>query len=131
MADETVVEVLTTNMSITSSSLDLEDTLLDIEERNIEGFSARVEDEDVALSDGLFVETANDGSGSGLVDDTENVETGHGTGVLGGLTLGVVEVCGNSDNNIVDSSTKLRHGDLLHLDENHGGIFSIGLKRSL
>ena len=92
MVDETVVEVLTTKVSVTSGGLDLEDTLLDGKERNIEGSSTEIEDEDVTLASGLLVKTVGDGSGGGLVDDTEDVETGDGTGVLGCLTLGVVEV---------------------------------------
>ena len=48
--DETVVEVLTTQVSVTSSGLDLEDTLLDGQEGHIEGSSTKIEDEDVLLA---------------------------------------------------------------------------------
>ena len=40
----------------------------------------------------LLVETVSDGGGGGLVDDTQNVKTGDGTGVFGGLALGIVEI---------------------------------------
>ena len=50
VVDETVVEVLTTKVSVTGSGLDLEDTLLDSEEQNIESSSPEIEDEDVALA---------------------------------------------------------------------------------
>ena len=42
--DETVVEVFTTQVGVTSGRLDLEDTLLDCEERHIEGSSAEIEE---------------------------------------------------------------------------------------
>ena len=50
VVDQTVVEVLTTKMSVTSSGLDLEDTLLNGEQRHIEGTATQIEDEDVALA---------------------------------------------------------------------------------
>ena len=92
MVDEAVIEVLATKMGVTSGGLALEDTLLDSEEQNIESPFPEIEDEDVALGLGLLVETVCDGGGGGLVDDTEHLETGDGTGVLGGLALSVVEV---------------------------------------
>ena len=50
MVDEAVIEVFTTKMGVTSGGLDLEDTLLDSEEQNIESSSPEIEDEDVALA---------------------------------------------------------------------------------
>ena len=69
----------------------------------------------------LLVETVGDGGGSGLVDDSEHVEAGNETGVLGGLTLRVVEVGGDSDDSVVDGATEVGLSDLSHLDEDHGG----------
>jgi hypothetical protein len=94
VVDETVVKVLTTKVGVTGSGLDLEDALLNGEERDIEGTTTKVEDENVLLALGLLVETVGNGGGGGLVDDTEDLEAGNGTGVLGGLTLRVVEVGG-------------------------------------
>ena len=87
VVDEAVIEVLTTKVSVTSGGLDLEDTLLDGQERDIESTSAEIEDEDVALAGGLLVKTVRDSGRSGLVDDTEDVEASNRTGVLGRLTL--------------------------------------------
>ena len=92
VGDETVVEVLTAKVSVTSGSLDLEDALLDGQERHIEGSSTEIENENVLLGAGLTVKTVSNGSGSGLVDDTENIETSDSTGILGSKTLRVVEV---------------------------------------
>ena len=108
VVDETVVEVLTTKVSVTSGSLDLEDTLLDGQERDIESTTTKIVDEDVALTLDLLVKTVGDGGGGGLVDDTEDVETGDETGVLGGLTLGVVEVGGDGDDSVVDGARRGR-----------------------
>jgi len=120
VVDETVIKVFTTKVSITGSRLDLEDTLLNGEERDIEGSTTKIEDEDVLLTLLLLVKTVGNGGGSGLVDDTENVEAGNETGILGSLTLRVVEVCGNGDDSVVNGATKVRLGGLAHLGEDHG-----------
>ena len=79
-------------VSVTSSGLDSEDTALNVEERHIEGTSAQVINQDVALLVGLAsTETVGDSGSSGLVDDTEDVETSDRAGVLGSLALSVVE----------------------------------------
>uniref|UniRef100_A0A7S3NEG7 NAD-specific glutamate dehydrogenase n=1 Tax=Aureoumbra lagunensis TaxID=44058 RepID=A0A7S3NEG7_9STRA len=121
VVDQTVVEVLTTQVSVTGSGLDLEDTLLNGEERDIEGTTTKIEDQDVALALNLLVETVGNGGSGRLVDDSENVETGDETGILGSLTLRVVEVGRNGDNGVVDSLAEVRLSSLTHLGEDHGG----------
>jgi hypothetical protein len=71
---------------------DLEDAVVDGQERDIEGTTAEVVDNDALLA-ALLVEAVRDSGGCRLVDDTEDVETGDDTGVLGRLTLSVVEIC--------------------------------------
>lgn len=105
-------------MSVTSSSLDGENTALDVEKRDIESPTTEIVDEDVALLVGLAsAETVGNGSSSGLVDDTEDVEAGNGTGILGGLALVVVEVGGHGDDGLLDLLAELGLRDLLHLNE--------------
>ena len=109
-------------VSVTSSGLDSEDTALNVEERHIEGTSAQVINQDVTLLVGLAsTETVGDSGSGGLVDDTEDVEASDGTGVLGGLPLVVVEVGGDGDDGLLDLLGELGLGNLLHLDEDHGG----------
>ena len=98
MIDDSVIEIFSSEMSVSSGSLDLEDTLLNREERDIESSSSEIENENVLLSDGLLVESVSDGGGGRLVDDSENVHSGDDTGVLGGLSLRIVEVGGDGDN---------------------------------
>jgi len=89
---ESVVEILTTQVGISSSGLDSEDTTADVQERNIESPSSKIEDENVLLGLGLTIETVCNGGSSGFVDDTENIQTSDGTSIFGGETLRVVEV---------------------------------------
>jgi hypothetical protein len=115
VADEGDVEILTTKVSVTVGGLDLEDTVLDLEDGNIECTTTEIVDGDNGV--GGLVKTVGKGGSGGLVDDTEDVETGDLTGVLGGLTLGVVEVGGDSDNGVLDVLAHVGLGGLLHLAE--------------
>ena len=121
MVDESVVEIFTAQMSVTSSGFDLEDTIFNGEDGYIEGSAAKIEDEDVSLGADLLVETVSDGGSSGLVDDSEDVETGNGTGVLCGLSLGIVEVGWDSDDSVRDILSEVSLGGVSHLGEDHGG----------
>jgi len=119
--DESVVEIFTTEMGVSVGSLDLENTVLNGEEGDIEGTTTEIEDEHVSFLGVLFVETVGNSSGGGLVDDSLDGESGNGSGILGGLSLGVVEVGGDGDNSVDDGLTHVSLSDFLHLDEDHGG----------
>jgi hypothetical protein len=127
VVDETVVKVFTSQMSVTGSSLDLEDTLLNGQDGDIESSTSEIEDKNVLLTLGLLVETVSDGGGGRLVNDSENLKTSNDTSILGGLSLRVVEVSGDSDDSLGNGSTKVSLGGLLHLDEDHGRDLLRGL----
>lgn len=118
--DDALVEILTTQVGVTGGSQNLEDTLVDGQEGNIESTTTKVVDDDLALTLGL-VKTVGDSGGGRLVDNAENVKSGNDTSILGGLALVVVEVGGNSDDGVGDLLAKVGLGDLLHLAQDHGG----------
>ena len=66
-------------------------TIVNAEERNIKGSSSKIVDNDLRFT-ALFVQAVRNSGGGGLVDDTQNIQTSDGTGILGSLTLGVVKV---------------------------------------
>ena len=119
--DEDIVEILTTEMGVTIGGLDLENTILDFEEGDIESATTEIEDKNVLLTLTLFVETVSDSSGGGLVDDTGDVESCDGTGILGGISLGVIEISWDSDDSGLDGLTEISLSNFLHLGEDHGG----------
>lgn len=124
VVEKVCVEVLTTQVSVTSGGLDGEDTALDIEERHIESTTTQIVDEDVALLVGLVgAETVGDSSSGGLVDDTQDVEARDGTGVLGGLTLVVVEVGRDGDDGLLHLLAELDLSNLLHLFADRVSVF--------
>ena len=120
VVNETVVEVLTTQVSVTGGGLDLEDARLDGQEGHIKGTTAKIEDEDVALADSLLVKTIGDSSRGGFVDDSENVHSRDGGSILCSLPLRVIEVCGDGDDSVVNGAiSEVRFSGYLHLEENH------------
>jgi hypothetical protein len=119
VVDETVIEILTTQVGVTSSRLDFEDTLLNSQKRDIEGSSTKIEDQNVALAFNLLVKTVCNGSRGRLVDNSENIETSNKTSVLCGLTLRVGEISWDGNNCIVDGSAKVCLRSLSHLDQDH------------
>lgn len=66
-----------------------------------------------------------------FVNDTEDVQVIDGTSILGGLTLGVVEVSRDSNDWVGDVSTKVRLSGLPHLGQNHWRGFPEGLEVEL
>ena len=118
--DKLVIEIFSTEMGVTIGGLNLEDTFLNGEEGDIESTTSKIEDEDVLFLSGLLVKTVGNGSGGWLVDDSKNVNTRDGSGILGGLSLGIVEISWDSDDSVLNFLTEISFGDFLHLDEDHG-----------
>eukprot|EP00241_Pyramimonas_parkeae_P020670 CAMPEP_0114295396 /NCGR_PEP_ID=MMETSP0059-20121206/10671_1 /TAXON_ID=36894 /ORGANISM="Pyramimonas parkeae, Strain CCMP726" /LENGTH=92 /DNA_ID=CAMNT_0001417305 /DNA_START=106 /DNA_END=384 /DNA_ORIENTATION=+ len=86
MVHESVVEVLSSQVGVSSSCLYFEDALLNGQKGHIEGTTSEIKDENVALANSsLLVQAISNGSSSGLVDDAHAVETGNGSSVLGRL----------------------------------------------
>ena len=95
--EEGIVEILTTKMGITSSGFYSKHTTVDIQERNIKSSSSKIEDENILLRLRLAIKTISNGSSGRLIDDTEDIETSNGTGILGSKTLRIVEVSRNTN----------------------------------
>ncbi len=102
-------------MGVAGRGQDLEDAVFDREERDVESSTTEVVYDNLGLGAAGAVETVGcvggqgvsrrfkgaepaaeltNRSGGRLVDNTEHGQTCDGAGILGGLPLGVVEVCG-------------------------------------
>jgi len=94
------VKVLAAKVSVAGRRLHLEDSILDRQDRHVEGSTAEVEDEHIAFRADLLVEAVRDGGRRRLVDDAQNIQTGNRSSVLRRLTLRVVEVCRNGHHRV-------------------------------
>ena len=121
MVDETIVKIFSTEKGITSSGLYFENPLLNSKERHIESSSAKIEDEHITLASNFLVETVGDRSRCRLVDDSEDVHSLDGSGILCGLPLGVVEIRRDRNNRFVDRCSEISFRSFLHLKKDHLG----------
>ena len=95
VVDESDIEIFSSEVSVTVSRLDFEYTFLHLEDRDIECSSSKIVDSD--LSRVVSVKSVSESGGSRFVDNSENVETSDCSGILGSLSLRVVEVGRDSD----------------------------------
>jgi hypothetical protein len=79
-------------MGITRSCQNLEDTIVDGQERDIKGSTTKVVNNNLRLGLGLLVKSIGDGGSSGLVNNAENLKACDSASILGRLTLSVVKV---------------------------------------
>lgn len=118
-----VVEIFTSQVSVTGGGFDFEDTFFDGQEGHVESTSSQVEDEHVSFSLAFLVKTIGDGGGSGLVDDSHDIHAGNGSSVFGGLSLRVIEVGGDSNDCVLNGLGQISFGSFFHLDQHHSGDF--------
>ena len=116
--DDLLVPVVAAQVVVAVGGKNLHHAVGKVEQRDVKGATAEVEHQDL-LVDVLLVEAICQSCGRGLVDDALHVEARDLAGVLGGLTLGVVEVGGNGDDGVGDGLAQVLLGVGLHLGENH------------
>jgi len=122
MLSDSLVEIFSSEMGISSSGDDFENSIIDSKEGHIESTTSEIEDNNVLFSI-FLVHTVGNSSGSGLVNNTENFHSGDSSSILGSLSLSIVEVSRDSDDSVMNFLTKVSLSNLLHLHEDHGRDF--------
>ena len=117
--DDALVKVVAAEEGVTRGGEHLEDAVANLEDGDVEGTAAEVEDEDGLV--GLLLEAVGEGRGGGLVDDAEHLDAGNLTGILGRLALGVVEVGGDGDDRLGDGVAEVGGGVVAELAEDLRG----------
>ena len=119
--DNPLVEIVTAEVGVTVRGLDLEHAVADLENRDVERAAAEVVHDDRLLL--LLVHAVGQRGRGRLVDDPEDLEPGDPPGILGGLSLAVVEVGRHGDDGLGDLLAQVGLGRLLELAQDHGGDF--------
>ena len=113
VVDDPLVPVVAAQVGVAVGGLDLDDALADLQQRDVEGAAAEVEDQDGLVV--LLVQAVGQGGGRRLVDDPQHLQAGDLAGLLGRGALGVVEVRGNGDDRVRDVLAEVRLGVALEL----------------
>ena len=116
--DDYLVEVITTQVSITIGRKYLEYAATELKDRDIECTTTQVEYGNLHILVSL-VNTVSQSCGCRLINDTLNVQTCNLTSLLSCLTLRVREVSRNCDDCICNLLSEIILCSLLHLLENH------------
>ena len=103
--DDALIEVVTAETVVTCGCEDLENTVADVEKRNVERTASKVEYHDLLIV--FLVHTVSKSCGGRLVDYTLDLKTRDLTRVLGSLTLSVGEVCGDGDDSLGNGSAEI------------------------
>ncbi len=98
--DDTLIEVIATQESVTVGGLHLEDTLANVEDGDVESAASQIIDGDLLVLP--LVQTVSQRRCCGLVDDAQYLQSSNPTSILRRLALGVVKVGGDGDDGLSD-----------------------------
>ncbi len=112
--DYPLVEVVAAQMRVAVGALHLVDVIRELEDRDVERTAAQVVDRDLLLA-AILAEPVRERRCGGLVDDPLHLQARDPSGVLGRLTLRVVEVGRDGDHRVGDLFAQVVLGGLLHL----------------
>ena len=112
------VEIVASEVVVARGGEHLDHVVADFDDGHVEGAAAEIVHHDhLRLA---VVETVGERRGGGLVDDAQHVEPRDAAGVLGGLTLHVVEVGGDGDDGVGDPLVEERFSVGAQLAQDHG-----------
>ena len=112
-----LVEIITSEAGVTMGGENLKDTIVELQDREVEGASSEIVDGDLGAV-GELVESVGEGRGRWFRQDALNGKAGKLTRLLRGRTLGIVEVGRNRDNRTVDLCAEAILGDCLQALQN-------------
>ena len=118
--DKQPVHVAAAQPGIAAGGLDLEDSLAELHDRDVQRPAAEVDHRDPQLL-AAPVEAVGQRSGRRLVDQADGLDPGDGAGVLGRAALVVVEVGGHGHDRLLDGLPQEGLGIALDLLQQEGG----------
>ena len=115
--NDPLVEVVAAQAGVTVGAQHFEDAVADVQDADVEGAAAQVVHQDLLVL--FLVQAVGQRSGRRLVDDAQHFQAGDAAGVLGGLTLAVVEVRGHGDDRLGHFLAQVALGRFLHFAQHH------------
>lgn len=113
-------DVLAPQEGLPGGGPDLQRPFEELDDRDVEGAAAEIDDEDRLVVAGLM-QAVGDGGRGRLVEDAGDVEADEAGRLDGGVPLVVVEVGGDGDDRPFDGSSEERFGVLLEGAEDEAG----------
>ena len=105
-------------MVVTSSGQYFEGTVSQLQDGYVEGTAAQVLDQDFLLNVGL-VNTESQGCCGRLIDDSFNFQSGNTTGILGCLSLSIIEISRYGNDGLGDRFAEISLSIGLHVLQDH------------
>mmetsp|Transcript_5594 Transcript_5594/g.7737 ORF Transcript_5594/g.7737 Transcript_5594/m.7737 type:complete len:109 (+) Transcript_5594:625-951(+) len=105
MLDESIIEVLATQVSVACGGFNFEDALLNGEKRHIKCSATKIENKNILLFS-FLIQSIRDCCSSGFIDDSKYIKSCDNSRILGGLTLRITEISWNRNNCILYFSTQ-------------------------
>ena len=119
--DQQIVDVVSAEMRVAVGGNHFENSVVQLENRNIECAAAEiVYDDDAVL---LFIEAVSERCCGRFVDQAQNIQSGDATGIFGRLPLRVIEICGYGDDGLGDGRSEKALGVALELAQHQRGNF--------
>ena len=116
---DALIKIVAAQMGVAGGGQNLYHAVADVQNGHIEGAAAQVIDHDFLL--GFLVHAIGQRRRGRLVDDPLDIQTGDLAGILGCLTLRVVEISGNGDDRLGDGAAQIGLCVRFQLLQNHGG----------
>ena len=111
---KSIVEILSSQMSISSSSFHFEYPFVDIEQTDIKCSSSKVKDKHITIRKPFLVKSIGNCSCCWLINYPENVQSSNRTSILSSLSLRVIEVSWDCDDCIFHWLCEVGFRDFLH-----------------
>ena len=119
--DDALVDVIAAQVGVAVGRDNLNDFLAYFQDRDVKGSATKVVHRNQVVF--AFVESIRQSCSGWLVDDALYIQTGDATGVLGCLTLGIVEVSRNGDDGFGHFFAQILFGGALQLGQDLGRDF--------
>ena len=116
-----LVEIVAAQMRIAVGSDDLENAIVQLEDRNIESAAAQIVNRDDAVL--LSVQTVCERGCRRFVHQPQNIQPGDAAGIFRGLALRVIKVCGDGDDRLGYGRSEKTLGIALQLAQDEGRDF--------